>query len=239
MAQVLEENIQPILILTKSDLGFSRPQVNESLKHIASRVPVFFTSIFSPQTIQAVQKLIGPGETVVFIGSSGVGKSSLINALCERTVLLTSETSKSTGKGRHTSTRREMVLMNGSGILIDTPGVREFGLALDNPEVLSDVFDVSDFAVSCRFDDCAHVNEPGCAVIRAVNDGHLELKSTRVILSYERNLGIFLLPNMKNAKGISLFRKLESRLSESKNVDASYFMQVLNLMVEHLQYLRY
>lgn len=173
MVQVLEENIQPILILTKSDLGFNQFEVNESLKHIASQAPVFFTSIFSPETIRAVEKLIRPGETAVFIGSSGVGKSSLINALCERTVFPTSETSKSTGKGRHTSTRREMVLMNGSGILIDTPGVREFGLAADSPEVLSDIFDVSDFAASCRFENCAHVNEPGCAVIGAVNDGNL------------------------------------------------------------------
>lgn len=175
MVQVLEENIQPVLILTKSDLEFDQNQINESLKHIAGQIPVFFTSILSPETIHPVQELIKPGETVVLIGSSGVGKSSLINTLCERTVFPTSETSKSTGKGRHTSTRREMVLMNGSGILIDTPGVREFGLAADSSEVLSDMFDVSDFAASCRFEDCTHVDEPYCAVIEAVNNGHLSV----------------------------------------------------------------
>ena len=174
MVQVVEENIQPILILTKSDLEFSRHQVDESLKHISNQMPIFFTSILSPETILPVRKFIKLGESIVFVGSSGVGKSSLINALCERSVFSTSEISASSGKGRHTSTRREMVLMEDGGILIDTPGVREFGLASDNSEKLAEIFDVSDFAESCRFDNCTHVAEPGCAVVEAVNNGILE-----------------------------------------------------------------
>ncbi len=174
MTQVLEENIQPVLILTKSDLDFNRQDIDESLKHLTSNVLVFYTSIHSAESIVLVRESIRSGETVVFVGSSGVGKSSLVNALCERTVLLTSETSNATGKGRHTSTRREMVLMDGSGILIDTPGVREFGIALETPETLADVFDLSGFAGSCRFDNCTHLSEPGCAVKNAVDNGLLE-----------------------------------------------------------------
>ncbi|WP_270087064.1 ribosome small subunit-dependent GTPase A [Sphingobacterium sp. SYP-B4668] len=173
MVQVLEENIQPVLILTKSDLAFDRHLVDESLQHIVNKMPVFFTSILSPETILPIRNFIKQGESVVLVGSSGVGKSSLINILCERTVFLTSQVSKSSGKGRHTSTRRNMVLMEGGGVLIDTPGVREFGLASDNPEVLADILDVSDFKDSCRFDDCTHEGEPGCAVIEAVNKGLL------------------------------------------------------------------
>ncbi|TJZ53695.1 ribosome small subunit-dependent GTPase A [Sphingobacterium olei] len=176
MVQVVEEDIQPILILTKSDLEFNRHEVEESLKHIGHQMPIFFTSTLSPETILPVQRFIKQGESIVFVGSSGVGKSSLINALCERTVFSTSEISKSSGKGRHTSTRREMVLMEGSGVLIDTPGVREFGLASDNSDTLSNIFELADFAESCRFENCTHVDEPGCAVVEAVNSGLLELE---------------------------------------------------------------
>jgi len=173
MVQVLEENIEPILILTKSDLKFNRQDIDNSLKHITSKVPVFFTSIHSTESIVLVRESIRPGETVVFVGSSGVGKSSLVNALCERTVFFTSETSSVTGKGRHTSTRREMALMDGSGVLIDTPGVREFGITVDTPEALEGIFDISEFAGSCRFDNCTHITEPGCAVKDAVDNGFL------------------------------------------------------------------
>lgn len=173
MVQLLAENIQPALILTKSDLKYNLHQIKESLKHITRQTPVYFTSILSPETILPIREFIGQGESIVFVGSSGVGKSSLVNALCERTVFPTAEISRSSGKGRHTSTRRAMVLMEGGGVLIDTPGVREFGLASENPEVLKDIFDVSDFAASCRFDNCTHVEEPGCAVVEAANNGLL------------------------------------------------------------------
>ncbi|MBB6235896.1 ribosome biogenesis GTPase [Pedobacter sp. AK013] len=174
MVQVLEEGIEPVLVLTKSDLEFSSHQVEEMLKHLTSKVTVFYTSILFPETILPLRKFIKAGESIVLVGSSGVGKSSLINTLCERKVLPTSEISSSSGKGRHTSTRREMVLMDGGGILIDTPGVREFGLAADNPEALADMFNVTDFAKSCRYANCRHVDEPGCSVLAALDSGLLD-----------------------------------------------------------------
>ena len=151
MVQIMEENISSVLVLNKADLDFDRQSVEEQIKHISSQIPVFFTSIHQLETIVRLRKSISEGETVVFVGSSGVGKSSLVNTLCEKSVLLTSDISLSTGKGRHTSTRREMVLMNGSGVLIDTPGVREFGLVIDNPDSLAEVLEISDYAESCRF----------------------------------------------------------------------------------------
>ncbi|WP_026712951.1 ribosome small subunit-dependent GTPase A [Flavobacterium daejeonense] len=216
MVQVLEENIQPILILTKSDLEFNRHEVDKSLKHIARQMPIFFTSILSPETILPVRKFIQQEESIVFVGSSGVGKSSLINALCERTVFSTSEISKSSGKGRHTSTRREMVLMEDSGILIDTPGVREFGLASDNSETLSEIFDVSDFAESCRFENCMHVDEPGCAVVEAVNTGLLELEAYNSYLKLQKESWYFSTSEHEKRKRDKSFSRISDEAKRIK-----------------------
>ena len=186
MVQMQEENINPVLVFNKADLGFDKQKVEEQIRHIARQIPVFFTSIHQPQTILQLRESISAGEMVVFVGSSGVGKSSLVNALCEKSVLLTSDISLSTGKGRHTSTRREMVLMDGSGVLIDTPGVREFGLAIDDPDSLAEVLEISDYAASCHFKDCKHINEPGCAVLEAVSSGVLDRKVYESYLKLRR-----------------------------------------------------
>lgn len=174
MLQLAEENIQPVLVLTKTDLGFNRNEVENALRHISHKIPVFFTSIESPSSIDTLREYISTGETVVFTGSSGVGKSTLINALCRQEILQTATISDSTGKGKHTSTRREMVLMEQSGILIDTPGVKVFGVTNDNTDTLSEVLDISSFEGECRFKDCQHINEKGCAVIKAVENGDID-----------------------------------------------------------------
>ncbi|MDD2577692.1 MAG: ribosome small subunit-dependent GTPase A, partial [Bacteroidales bacterium] len=135
----------------------------------------FITSVHSPEQIDTLRKYIKQGETIVFTGSSGVGKSSLINALCQEEILATSSISDSTGKGRHTTTRREMVLLNNSGILIDSPGVREFGITSDKANILFSVLDISNLEKSCRYKDCTHTNEPGCSVLEALLNGKLDI----------------------------------------------------------------
>lgn len=174
MVQVLEEEIQPVLVFTKADLQEGGNGNADNLKHLSDKMPVFTTSIHCPETIALLRESVRQGETIVLIGTSGVGKSSLINALCERELLETSSLSRSTGKGRHTSTRREMVLLGDSGILIDTPGVREFGITSGDTETLSSILNISDLEKSCRFGNCTHTGEPGCAVIEAVANGTLE-----------------------------------------------------------------
>ena len=216
MVQILEENIQPVLILNKADLDFDKQKTDEAIKHIVRQMSVFFTSIHHPETVCQLRESISEGETIVFVGSSGVGKSSLVNALCEKPVLLTSDISQSTGKGRHTSTRREMVLMDGSGILIDTPGIREFGLTVDNPDSLAEILEISDYAESCRFKDCTHTNEPGCAVLKAINDGMLDSKVYESYLKLKREAWHFSTSEHEKRKKDKSFSKLIEEVKKRK-----------------------
>jgi ribosome biogenesis GTPase len=216
MVQILEENIKPVLVLNKADLGFDNQKIEDAIKHVARQIPVFLTSIHNPETIHQLRESIAEGETVVFVGSSGVGKSSLINVLCEEPVLLTSGISLSTGKGRHTSTRREMVLMKGSGVLIDTPGVREFGLAVDNPDSLAEMLEISDYAESCRFANCTHVNEPGCKVLEAINNGVLDPKVYESYLKLRREAWHFSTSEHEKRKRDKSFSKLIDEVKKRK-----------------------
>lgn len=217
VVQIVEANIKPVLILNKADLGFDEQKIEEQVKHIARQMSVFITSIHQPQTILRLRESITEGETVVFVGSSGVGKSSLVNALCEKSLLLTSDISLSTGKGRHTSTRREMVWMDGSGILIDTPGVREFGLAVDNPDSLAEILEISDYAKRCRFKDCEHINEPGCAVLEAVNNGTLDRKIYESYLKLRREAWHFSASEYEKRKKDKSFSKLVDEVKKRKS----------------------
>lgn len=174
MLQLSEENIQPVLVLTKTDLPFDAEKIEKAITHLSHQTPVFYTSIASPQSIDKLRAFVHAGETIVLTGMSGVGKSTLINALCNRDFQQTGAISESTGKGKHTTTRREMVLMPNSGVLIDTPGIKLFGVTNDNTESLSKILNIADFEGKCRFKDCQHINEKGCAVIEAVENEEID-----------------------------------------------------------------
>ncbi len=166
---------RPVVLLTKADLVGDGDDVAQDVRGIAPDVEVVQVSVRTGQGIDRVRELIGDHGTMALLGTSGHGKSSLTNALVGAEVLST-RAIRGDGRGRHTSVRRELVLLPGGGAVIDTPGLRSVGM-LDEGEGLARAFaDIRALAAACRFDDCAHGTEPGCAVRAALDDGTLPLR---------------------------------------------------------------
>ena len=164
----------PVVVLTKADLCDDVPSLVEEVAEDALGVAVLPVSSITREGVAAVRALLGPGRTGAMVGPSGVGKSSLANALAGQALAETREIRESDGRGRHTTTARELHLLPGGGLLIDTPGMRELGLYDDAEGVDTAYADVTSLAAECRFRDCGHRSEPGCAVAAALDDGRLD-----------------------------------------------------------------
>jgi ribosome biogenesis GTPase len=170
-----DSGARPVVVLTKSD---THPDPDEAATELATRVvgaEVVVTSATDGRGLDEVRGLIGPSDTVVLIGASGVGKSSLANRLLGDDLLEVGAVREGDHKGRHTTVNRHLVPLPGGGVLIDTPGLRGIGL-WEAEEGLSLAFaDIEELAEGCRFADCAHDAEPGCAVTAAIEEGTLTL----------------------------------------------------------------
>ena len=170
---VWESGSTPVVLLNKADLcPDAGAQANE-VGSIAPGIPVLLLSALQGAGVELVRNHILPGETAVFVGSSGVGKSTIINALSGAPALRVQPVREDDDRGRHTTTSRQMIFLPGGGIVIDTPGMRELQL-WDSEEGLSRAFeDLATLAENCKFRDCAHAGEPGCAVEAAILEGQL------------------------------------------------------------------
>ncbi len=174
LAMAWNSGATPVIILNKSDICPEAEIRKSEVESIAFGVDIFTLSAATNTGIEFLYKYIRPGETVAFLGSSGVGKSTIINTLLGVNKLKVNEVSELGSRGRHTTTHRELILLPDGGIVIDTPGMRELQLWGDD-EGLRLVFDdIEELALNCRFRDCSHVNEPGCAIIEALNNGILD-----------------------------------------------------------------
>jgi ribosome biogenesis GTPase len=163
----------PVVVLTKADLCDDVAATAAAVREDALGVDVLAVSSVTGAGLEGVRALLGPGRTAAMVGPSGVGKSSLVNALAGRAVAGTRDI-RDDGRGRHTTTARELHLLPGGGLLVDTPGMRELGLYDDADGVDTAYADVTELAAGCRFRDCAHRGEPGCAVAAAIDDGRLD-----------------------------------------------------------------
>jgi ribosome biogenesis GTPase len=166
----------PVVVLTKVDLSEDPDAARIAVEAVALGADVLVTNALADDGIQPILGYISDHRTAVLVGPSGAGKSTIINALLGEQRQSTQEVRVRDGRGRHTTVTRELVPMPGGGVLIDTPGLRELGLTGSEDGIISAFPDVDDASRSCRFRDCTHGVEPGCAVIAAVEAGELPLE---------------------------------------------------------------
>lgn len=175
LAICYSSNIEPIILLTKTDL-IEQNQIQELTEKINERikgVPVVPLSIENDKSFDSLNTIFEPFKTYCFVGSSGVGKSTIINRLKGDDTLKTSAISSSTSKGKHTTTHRELIILPNGSIVIDTPGMREIGMT-DNQSGVEKTYDeILELSKRCKFNDCSHVNEIGCAVLEALENGNI------------------------------------------------------------------
>ncbi len=182
-----ESGAQPAIVLTKVDLEPGPAAAVLEVEAIAFGVPVHVVSAVTGEGLEGLERYLRRGRTVALLGSSGVGKSTLANRLAGRGVLATREL-RADGRGRHTTTHRELVPLPSGGLLLDTPGMRELQLWAGEESLEGTFEDVSTLAADCRFADCAHDREPGCAIQAALADGSLPAERWESYRKLQREL---------------------------------------------------
>ena len=176
LVQILSCGIRPVVILNKCDLAENPENFIKEVIALQRDTPVHLCSTLTGYGIPEIKsRVLEKNKTHILVGSSGVGKSSLINTLVDREMQRTGQISDFNQKGKHTTASRDLFLLDNGSLIIDTPGMREFGMTSEEGNISHDLFPViAQFAEHCRFKDCKHINESGCAVIAAVNNGDLD-----------------------------------------------------------------
>jgi ribosome biogenesis GTPase len=180
--------IDPVIILSKIDL-VDQKRLDYLMNEVSGRireVPILGLSNLTGDGLEALVRMINNGKSYCLLGSSGVGKSTLVNRLTGREGMVTKSVSDSTKKGRHTTTHREMFLLDNGAVLIDNPGMREIGLTDTEGGLESTFLQIAELSKKCKFSDCKHLHENDCAVLDALNGGELDRGEYENYLKMER-----------------------------------------------------
>ena len=200
----------PVILLTKADLTDDYWDYLTEVERVAPGVNTHVVSAHTGYGLQRLNAYLQPGKTVVFLGSSGVGKSSLVNAIAGEEIMTVNGIREDDSKGRHTTTHRQLIRLKSGAMIIDTPGMRELGM-WDVSEGLGNAFaDVERYLGTCRFSDCRHETEPGCAIKAAIGRGELELsrwESYRKLKEEDVDRDEMMRRKNEWAKGVAKFAK--------------------------------
>ncbi|MFA5858892.1 MAG: ribosome small subunit-dependent GTPase A [Elusimicrobiota bacterium] len=199
-----ENKLTPVIVLNKTDMC---PDVQEKIKEVetvALGIPIVTMSALNSDGIDNIRKYIVAGTTTAFLGSSGVGKSTIINRLLGEEKQKVGAVRARDCRGMHITTQREMILLPGGGIVIDNPGLRELQLWINEGTLTKTFNDIQELAVGCKFSDCTHTNEPGCAVTSAIENGKLDDKRLQSYIKLKKELKYLATRKLTKARNVKI-----------------------------------
>ena len=210
-----------VVLVNKADLYSEEENLAaaEAIRNQNPEAEVHVTSLKKKSSLKALKNYLKPGISITFIGSSGTGKSSVINHLLGGEYQFTDEVNESTGKGRHTTTARELMVLRGGGIIIDNPGIKEVHMWTDEATLREQFADIVELALKCRFDNCRHGPHAGCAIREAMAEGRMERSRLEAFFKLEEEIEKLRLSRQKRQMTLER-RERQSQPSKARRYDA-------------------